>query len=913
MTSEETNMLTPTNLRCEYLHNPLGIDLPHPRLSWTLESPERGQIQLAYQILVADSLEQLQADSPNLWDSGRVSTNQSTHVVYAGGELHSGMRCWWKVRVWDRLEQPSEYSQPAWWQMGLLNPSAWSARWISFDTGPASELDMKPCAYLRQVFELHKPIRCATLYATARGLCELHLNGTRVGDAVLSPGWTDYHKRIQYQTYDVTDLLRVGSNAIGAILGDGWYHGHVGHKRGRAHYGPHPQFLAQLQVEYFDGSSTTLVTGDAWRAATGPILFSDLLMGEAYDARKEIPGWDRPGFDDANWQPVRAEVGQPIQLVADRAQPMRVTHEIIPQSIAQPSVGSYVFDLGQNMVGWARLRVQGVAGTVVKMRFAEVLNPDGSIHTENLRTARATDTYILSGDGPEVFEPHFTYHGFRYVELTGFPGEPAWDTITGCVVRSDLPVTGNFECSNPLVNQLWRNILWSQRGNFLSIPTDCPQRDERLGWMGDAQIFARTACLNMDAPAFFTKWMIDVEDAQSPSGGFPDVAPRLVVLKDGAPAWGDAGIIVPWNIYQVYGDKQIIECHYEAMTRWMTYIQEANPHLLRTKRLNLNFGDWVAVDRRTSKELIATAYWAYDASLMSAMAQAIDRPEDAARYGQLFEDIKAAFNAAYVFPDGRIEGGTQTAYVLALHMDLLPDDLRAAAAAHLVQEIRRCNWHLSTGFIGTAYLCPVLTENGYPDVAYRLLNSTSCPSWGYMAKHGATTMWERWNSWTEKRGLYKPKMNSFNHYAFGAISEWLYRYVAGIDTDPRRPGYRHILIRPCPGGGLTHAGAAYQSIHGRIASYWRVGQDTFHLNVSIPANTQATVFVPATVSTVVTESSRPIREAEDNHPLRQRPEPAEGVQFLRQEKDVRLFAVGSGDYHFVAVNYLPWEQHGQPV
>jgi alpha-L-rhamnosidase len=924
-------MLIPVDLRCEYLRNPLGIDHPTPRLSWILESQEPDQLQSAYQILVADSLEQLQAGNPNLWASSRVNSDQSAHIVYAGRKLRSGMRCWWEVRVWDKHAQPSEYSQPAWWQMGLLNSSDWSAQWIWFDTGPSNELSMTPCAYLRQVFDVLKPVQRATLYATAKGLYQLHLNGIRVGDAVLSPGWTDYHKRIQYQAYDVTDLLHVGSNAIGAILGDGWYHGHVGHKHGRAHYGPHPQLLAQLQVEHPDSSPTILVTENTWKATTGPICFSDLLMGETYDARKEMSGWDRPDFDDAGWQPVRVAMDPSIELVADRAQPLRVTQEIIPQSIAQPSLGTYVFDLGQNMVGWARLRVQGEAGTIVKMRFAEVLDPDGYIHTENLRTARATDSYILKGDGPEVFEPHFTYHGFRYVELTGYPGEPAWDTITGCVVHSDLPVTGNFECSNPLVNQLWRNVLWSQRGNFLSVPTDCPQRDERLGWMGDAQLFAHTACLNMDAAAFFTKWMIDVEDAQSPAGGFSDVAPRLVVSKDGAPAWGDAGIIVPWTIYQVYGDRQIIERHYEAMSRWMAYIHEANPHLLRTKRLNLNFGDWVAFDRRTSKELIATAYWAYDALLMSAMAQAIDRTQDAARYGQLFEGIKAAFNAAYVFPDGRIEGGTQTAYVLALHVDLLPDDLRAAAAAHLVKEIQRRNWHLSTGFIGTAYLCPVLTENGYPDVAYRLLNNDSCPSWGHMVKHGATTIWERWNSWTAKRGLYKPKMNSFNHYAFGTVGEWLYRYVAGIATDPHRPGYQHILIRPYPGGGLTHAGAEYQSIRGRIASHWRVGHEGLQLDVSIPANTQATIFVPATASTVVTESGKLIEglrqrpepveglrqrpelvegelaEGEPVEGLRQRPElaegePVEGVRFLRQEDDTRVFAVGSGDYHFVAVN-----------
>jgi alpha-L-rhamnosidase len=889
-------MLTPTNLRCEYLTNPLGIDVVNPRLSWVLESDQRSQRQSAFRILVASTLGDLDKDHGILWDSGRVESRQSAHVTYAGSRLQSGRRCWWKVRVWDQDGESSPWSEPASWQMGLLDQSDWHAGWISFDTGPATQMDMKPCAFLRRSFQLEKPVKRATLYAAAKGLYELHLNGHRVGDAVLCPGWTDYRKRIQYQVYDVTDFTLTGDNAVGAILGDGWYHGHVGHHGGRSYYGPYPQFLAQLNIEYDDNTSAVLTTDDTWKASPGPILFSDLLMGETYDARLELPGWDQPGFDESGWRPVRVREDSRVRLVADRSQPIRVTQEIRPVGVTRRSPGTYIFDMGQNMVGWARLRVDGQAATAVRLRFAEVLNPDGSIHTDNLRSARATDTYILKGGGPETYEPRFTFHGFRYVEVTGYAGELTRDAITGCVIHSDLPAIGSFECSNPMVNQLWRNILWGQRGNFVSVPTDCPQRDERLGWMGDALVFALTACLNMDCAPFFTKWMIDVQDGQSHEGAFPNVAPRLVVDSDGAPAWGDAGIVVPWTIHRLYGDKQIIERHFGAMARWMDYIHEANPHWLRTKRLNNNFGDWVAFDDRTSKELVATTFWANNAKLMSEMAEAIGRTNDAKTFRGLFQKIKSAFNIAYVYPDGRIEGDTQTAYVLALSTGLLPEPLQKAAAEHLVRAIERRDWHLSTGFLGSAYLCPVLAEHGFSDVAYRLLNNDTCPSWGYMVKNGATTIWERWNSWTEEDEPYEPRMNSFNHYAFGAVGEWLYRYVGGIDTDPQHPGFEKILIRPRPGGGLTYAKTAYESIRGRIGCDWRIGDGEFLLDVTIPANTSAVVHIPAADVTSITEGGHS-------------PEESEGVRYLGPQNGDLVFAVDSGNYQFVATHDTKERRH----
>jgi len=613
-----------------------------------------------------------------------------------------------------------------------------------------------------------------------------------------------------------------------------------------------------------------------------------MLMGEAYDARLEMPGWDAPGFDDARWRPVHVlPAPQGAALVAQIDPPVLLTEELPARSVTQPIPGSHLFDLGQNMVGWARLKVQGPAGTVVQLRFGEVLQPDGSLYVANLRAAKATDTYILKGGGPETFEPHFTFHGFRYVEITGYPGEPGLAAVTGCVLHSDISRTGMFECDNPLVNQLVQNIDWGQRGNFLSIPTDCPQRDERLGWMGDAQIFVRTAAGSRDVAAFFTKWMDDVTDAQSPEGGFPDVAPRLVDLSDGAPAWGDAGVIVPWTIYQVYGDTRLLETNYAAMARWIEYLSSVNPDGLWTKRRNNDFGDWLSIAADTDKEVLATAYFAYDTSLMARIASVLGRTEDAARYEALFEKIKAAFNAAYVSEDGRLKGDTQTAYVLALRFELLPDAMRPPAAKRLVADIEAKGGHLSTGFVGVGYLCPVLTDAGYADVAYRLLLNETFPSWGYSIKQGATTIWERWDGWTEEKGFQDVGMNSFNHYSLGSVGEWLQRCVAGIDTDPDAPGFAQIHLRPHPSRRLASVRASFDSLHGRVASAWAWEGDTLRWNVVVPANTTATVSVPTDDPASVQEGGRPA-------------DGAEGLQRLRAEDGLAVYAAGAGAYRFTA-------------
>ena len=969
-----------THLCCEYKENPRAIDAVHPRLSWQLGSHTRGEKQTAYEVLIARSLAALAANRGDLWDSGKVSGDETAAIAYEGTALKSGERCFWKVRVWDKDDRPAPDSPPSVWQMGLLASSDWKAAWISAQTPRETQIDgntLPPCPYVRQTFTVSKPIKQATVFATAHGLYELHLNGTKVGDTLLAPGWTDYHKRIDYQAYDVTSALHRGANTVGAALGDGWYCGYVGYARRRSLYGARPALRLQINIEYADGTHQTVATDGTWRGRTGPITYSDLLQGEFYDARAEMTGWDTPHSSVSGWQPVsvgdaarlsgqvgvaavlakkiqnnaltvvagNALAGDPAYnvvkklrvdytlggvphtqtvpedqtltipgpgdtpgtlmikravygnlaspaglaaLVGTVGPPVRATQHLPARAVTQPSPGTYLFDIGQNMVGWARLKVHGAAGTKVRMRFGEVLNPDGTLYTTNLRSARATDTYILKGDkSVETFEPHFTFHGFRYVEVTGYPGVPSLDAITGCVIGSDTPPAGTFSCSSALVNQLVSNIDWGQRGNFVSVPTDCPQRDERLGWMGDAQIFARTATYNRDVAAFYESWMDAVDDGQSAKGGFSDVSPRVVDSNDGAPAWGDAGIIVPWTVYQAYGDTGILSQHWAAMGRWMGYITSVNPNGLWLNRRNNDFGDWLSISADTPKEVLATAYYAYDASLMARMARALGKTEDAAKYDALFGHIKEAFNTAYVSPEGRVKGDTQTAYVLALRFGLLPERLRPMAAQHLADNIASKDNHLSTGFVGVGYLCPVLTDFGHNDAAYTLLLNTTFPSWGYSIMQGATTIWERWDGYTKDKGFQDPGMNSFNHYSLGSVGQWLYQDVAGIDTDPDQPGYKHILLHPHPGPGLTEVHASYASIRGPIASSWKTANGQLVWDVSIPANTTATAFIPTASAEAVREGGLPI--SADS-----------GTTLVRLEADTAVYELQSGTYHFTA-------------
>jgi alpha-L-rhamnosidase len=889
------------NLRCEFRSNPLGIDIVQPRLSWELQDAPagRGLRQSAYQVQAASSKAALEAgsgalwDSADLWDSGKVLSDQSAHVVYTGKPLTSRQPVFWRVRVWDGAGSQSDWSEPATWEMGLLERSDWQAEWIGgrLVGGPQTT---SPAPFVRTAFRVDQPVARARLYITALGLYEAHINGAQVGDDVFTPGWTDYHKRVQYQVYDVTGMLRPGENVLGAILGDGWYCGYVGWGS-RQQYGDRPKLLARLEMTRADGSVQVLVSRPGWKVTYGPILMSDMQDGESYDARAELDGWDAAGYDDSAWLPVERFDDPGMALVALRGPTVKRTVETKPldqpREIKEGPMSRWIFDLGQNMVGRIRIRLNGPAGETVTLRYAEVLNPDGSLYTTNLRRARATDYYTVRGGKEEVFEPRFTFHGFRYVELSGYSGPVNADTLTGVVVHSDMTPTGSFECSDPLINQLQHNIQWGQRGNFVDVPTDCPQRNERLGWTGDAQVFVRTAAFNMDVAGFFTKWTQDLDDAQAPNGAYPCVAPHTGIANpDGGPAWGDAGVICPWTMYEVYGDQALLAEHYDAMCRYVDFLAATSQNCIRNYRGYTGFhghGDWLALDGggpdltgATRKDLIGTAFLAYSAHLLSRIAAVLGKTEGAQHYAGLFEATKQAFQRRFVTPDGLIAGATQTSYVLALYFDLLPEHLRPVAIDEIVADIRRRENHLSTGFVGTPYLTRVLSDAGRADVAYDLLHQTTWPSWLYSVTQGGTTIWERWDGWTKEKGFADPGMNSFNHYAYGAIGAWMYAVVAGIDTDPACPGYKHIIMRPQPGGGLTHARAELHSLYGLIRSAWTLKDGQLDWEIVVPANTRATAYVPAAENATVTLDDET------------------GVERAGREGGAVVYHLPSGHYHF---------------
>jgi alpha-L-rhamnosidase len=1013
----------PVHLRCEYRENPLGIDALTPHLSWQSDNSERNWKQSAYEILVASDLDQLRAGHGDVWDSGKTGSDDSVGIPYRGPALESRKRYYWKVRVWDAAGSSSESAEEAWWEMGLLHPTDWQAKWIlwkdpdaeadragirwiwlpgqdafavepkknatfrrSFkliekpstailelavrgdftatvnghpvdhkhgwgafdwkdisdeliagnnsveitvtapeppgwgpeagakttkaalaalvkittsngrilrfpsdtqweassknasnwrraqvvadladkrmgDPGPLTQ----PAAYLRRSIAISKAVQRARFYVTALGSYRMFLNGARIGNDVLTPEFTDYRKRVLYQTYDVTQLLANGPNVIAALLGDGWYGSGLTWV-GMHFFSPPDRFLAQLEIDYSDGSHDTVTSDSAWKAAPSPIRRSDLYAGELYDARFEQSGWDKPGFNDAKWDSAVLGDAPSIALSSQITDPARVVSSLNPKQVTPLPNSTYIFDMGQNLVGWVTLKVKGTAGSRVRLRFAEILNPDGSIYTANLRNADATDLYVLRGAADETFTPHFTFHGFRYVEVTGYPGTPSLDAIEGNVVSSvSGDPSGRLTTSSDLVNRMWGIGLWGQRGNFLSIPTDCPQRDERLGWMGDAGVFWRTGSYNFDVAAFSDKFIQDIVDAQTPQGAFSNVSPDTLPFSGestdqpseamvGAPGWGDAGVIVPWTTWLQYGDKSAIEKNWTAMQRWMDFIQTRNADFIRKNGVGPNFADWLAPDENTNKDLLATAYWALIANMMSQMAHALGNEPDAQRYRDLTANIRAAFQKAYITPDGQVGSGTQTSYVVALYTKMAPEALEPLLVDKLVKDIEQRDWHLSTGFLGTPFLLFTLADHGRSDLAYRLLLNDTYPSWGYMLSKGATTWWERWNGDTGD-----PAMNSYNHYAFGSVVAWVYRYAAGIDTTPDAPGFKQIIIHPHLDSRMPSARAEYDSVYGKIVSDWTAAANgPFSLRVTVPPNTTAKVFLPALPGAHVIESGTPI-------------------------------------------------------
>jgi len=781
------------------------------------------------------------------------------------------------------------------WDRPGFDESGWAALFVDPQRrnpwdGPPQTFTryLPPAPLLRKPFALAKPVRRAEVYSTALGAYELQINGSRVGRDHLTPGWTDFSKRVQYQTYDVTAMLRPGANALGAALGDGWYASVLGYTGVRYFYGGYPRLRVQLEVEFADGTRETFGTDGTWRAAFGPIRSADLMAGCVYDGRLEIDGWSSPGFDDSQWRAVAVGLrpvagGKPLPeftVEAANAEPTRVFCELPARSVAEPRPGAYTFDLGQNIAGWVRLKVSGRPGQRIRVRHGERLNPNGTLYTSNLRGANAADVYYLRGGGIETLEPHFTFHGFRYAEVSGLESRPGLDAVTGIAVQSDLEATGGFECSNPLVNQLFCNAVWSQRGNYLEVPTDCPQRDERAGWSGDAQFFIRTAAYNFDIAAFFSRWLTTLAtDSQLPNGSFANVAPAFGNLWT-ATGWSDATILCTHALYRMYGDTRLIERHYPAMERYMAWRMAplgAGGAFRRPLGDHLNMGGGAKV------EVIDAAYAAHLNGLMAEMAAAVGRPGDAARYVRARDEAVAAFPRDWMLADGSIRESSQTGYALAFTMGLVPAELRAKAAERFVDEMRRRDWHLATGFIGTPRLLPGLHLAGRDDVAYRVLLQETYPSWLFPVKNGATTIWERWDGWTPDKGFQTIAMNSFNHYAFGSVCEYIYRNVAGIEE--AAPGFREIAIRPSPAPGLTHARATYDSISGRIESAWKIENGRFSLRVVIPPNTTATVRVPVSGKGAVTEGDKPAADGK-------------GVEPLEAEPGAALFRVGSGTYEF---------------
>lgn len=736
----------------------------------------------------------------------------------------------------------------------MIHPDFSEARWISSHICGGADVSA-PCPFFRKAFSLSKAIQSAELRITALGLYEAVINGTRVGDHRLTPGWTDYRRRVVFQRYDVTHLLQPGDNVLGAVLGDGWYCGHVAWK-GRRLYGDRPHLISALEVCFTDGTNTTITSGSDWSYATGPIVESDFLMGEDYDARLELPGWSQPGETDERWRPARlSALDSEPELVEAMAPPVRVINEITPVAVTE--IPGWlrtlrVYDMGQNFSGRIRIRVKARKGCVIRFRYAEILNPDGTLYTENLRTARATDYYTCGGDVEECWEPRFTFHGFRYVEadVAELPEGGALE-VTGLVLHSDMMVTGNFACSNRMLNQLQHNIFWGQKGNFLDIPTDCPQRDERLGWTGDAQVFIRTASFNMNTRAFFHKWMQDMRDAQGADGFIPATAPVPVGLRgfseDAGPGWSDAHVICPWTIYLCYGDTQILRDNYESMKRWIEHIETSRSiGLVRSHPDlpgHLGYGDWLAMDGsngeqgHTPKHLIGTVFFAHAAGLMKRIAKILDHHEDAIRFANLEKAVKAVFLEHFVTPSGQLVASTQTANVLAIHFDMLPADFQKIAAENLVRDIKMRDYHISTGFLGTPYILHALEKTGHIDIAYRLLEQETFPSWLFPITNGATTIWERWDGWTPEKGFQNKGMNSFNHYALGAVGDWLYRSVAGLEI--QEPGYAKITFRPRPGGTLNWAEASLITSKGKAAIRWERSQSGIQVILTVPAGLAA--------------------------------------------------------------------------
>lgn len=866
-------------LLCENLVNPIGIDAMQPRFSWQLSGEGRNLKQTAYELKVLNG-------SKVLWNSGKVSSDQSVFVEYAGKNLEAGKKYTWQVKVYDQNGKSGAWSEPAFFRMGMLSKNNWKAVWII----PGFEEDsLRASPLFRKQFKSTKKIIAATANITSHGMYEAFINGKRVGDAYLTPGWTSYNTRLQYQSYDVSSLLQNGDNAIGVVLGNGWYRGIMGFSNQKDIYGKDLALLFQLEIEYSDGSKEQIISDGTWKSSTGSIVYSEIYNGETIDARKEKSGWNMANYNDQSWTPVKETNYTKDNLIATENELVKKQEVFHPVKIFSTPKGEKVIDFGQNLVGWVVMKVKGKSGDRIVLSHAEVLDKQGNFYTDNLRAAKAQNTYILKGGEEETFEPHFTWQGFRYLRVEGISGELNPNNFTAVALYSDMETSGTFKSSNPMVNQLQHNIRWGQRGNFLDVPTDCPQRDERLGWTGDAQVFSRTAAFNMNVHSFFSKWLKDLE-ADQIDGQVPHVVPNIIGKNNvNSTGWADAATIIPWNMYLAYGDKKVLETQYSSMKAYVESIRRIAKNDLWNS--GSHYGDWLYFrpvdddnDGRsavTDKSLIAQCFYAHSTQLLINTARVLNRQDDVLHYTELLKRIKTAFMSEYVSPNGRLTSGTQTAYVLALNFDMLPENQRKQAAERLAENINNYG-HLTTGFLGTPYLCHVLTRFGYNDLAYKLLLNDKFPSWLYPVRMGATTIWERWDGIKPDGTFQSVVMNSFNHYAYGAIGDWMYRKMVGIDTFEDGVGYKHIRIQPHIGGGFSHAAASLETYYGKLSNEWKLENGNLKMDVSIPVNTVATVYIPAGAASEITESGKPVSNQ----------------QVSGNEDGYVMLKIGSGDYHF---------------
>jgi alpha-L-rhamnosidase len=879
------SQVTTEQLLTENRTNPIGLDMTQPRFSWQLSSPERNCRQTAYEIKVS-------LGKSIVWQSGKQNSDQSVFVSYQGAALQSGKKYQWQVRVWNNAGKSSPWSEPAFFQMALLHKSDWKANWI--EAGYQEDSLNRPAQYFRKQFNASRKIASAMAYITSHGMYEAHINGKRVGDAYLTPGWTSYNKRLQYQVYDVTDLLNSGTNAIGVALGNGWYRGYLAWEDNKNIYGKKLGLLFQMNIVYADGSTEIISSDKSWRSSDGPIRSSEIYHGEWYDATKEKSGWTTATYNDKDWNGVNIKNDVLDNLIATYNEPIKKQETFQPVKLFTTPKGEKVIDFGQNLVGWVQVKASGKPGDQIKVYHAEVLDKQGNFYTENLRAAKTTATYTLKGSGTESFEPSFTFYGFRYIKLEGYNGDIKPENFTAVALYSNMKQTGSFSSSHPLINQLQHNIQWGQRGNFLDVPTDCPQRDERLGWTGDAQAFSRTAAFNFGVNNFFAKWLRDVEADQLPNGSVPFVIPNVLGPgASGATGWADVATIIPWNMYLAYGDKQILANQYNSMKNWVGYMEKSSKNDLWNT--GFHFGDWLFYrpfddnDGRsavTDKYLIAQCFFANSVQLLINAAGVLEKTEDLEYYKTLLKKVKDAFAREYITPNGRLISGTQTAYVLALQFDMLPEAIRALAAERLVENIKSYDNHLTTGFLGTPYLCHVLSRFGYPEMAYTLLTQESYPSWLYPVKMGATTIWERWNGIHPDSSFEPASMNSFNHYAYGAIGDWMYRVVAGIDTYEDGVGYKHIKIQPVLGAGVTQASATLKTYYGQISSSWKMAGSKLEMYIEVPANTYATVFIPAKNTNAVSENGVSLTGIKT-------------IKITSPEGNDLVVELGSGKYRFI--------------